>query len=164
MPVDELYDPVLYSWWVPVLGAVLMTLAVAYVVWAVRHTRRRPEHDAPPPPPPQRRLGPYDDPYAGVRPVYLAKVDALEARYVAGELDARSLHLELSAVVRDFGSVRRGVDARVLTLSELRRIEGARRLANLIETYYRPAFARYGTVGASSEQALAGARRVISQW
>ncbi len=164
MPVDELYDPVLYSWWVTVLGVVLVALAVAYVVWAVRFTRRRPEHDEPPPPAPPRRLGPYEDPFAELRPVYLGKVDALEQRFVAGELDARALHLELSAVVRDFGTVRRGVDARVLTLSELRRIEGTRRLANLIETYYRPAFARYGSLGASSEKALDGARRVISQW
>ncbi|MBX9245991.1 hypothetical protein ICW40_14375 [Actinotalea ferrariae] len=164
MPVDELNDPVLYSWWVPVLGVLLVALAIGYVVWAVRYTRRRPEHDAPPPAPPQRRLGPYDDPYASVRPVYLAKVDAVEARFAAGELDARALHLELSAVVREFGSVRRGVDTRVLTLSDLRRVDGTRRLANLIETYYRPAFARSGALGASTEQAIAGARRVISQW
>lgn len=163
MPVDELNDPVLYSWWVPVLGVVLVALAVAYVVWAVRHTRRRPEQDVPPAPP-VRQLGPYDDPYASVRPVYLAKVDALEQRFDAGELDARALHLELSAVVREFGTVRRGVDTRVLTLSDLRRVDGARSLANLIETYYRPAFARYGAVGASTERALEGAREVISRW
>ncbi|WP_182112456.1 MULTISPECIES: hypothetical protein [unclassified Actinotalea] len=163
MPVDELNDPVLYSWWVPVLGVLLMALAVAYVVWAVRHTRRRPEHDAPPPPP-IRRLGPYDDPFATVRPVYLAKVDALEQRFAAGELDTRALHLELSAVVREFGTVRRGVDTRVLTLSDLRRVDGTRTLANLIETYYRPAFARYGALGASSERAIQGAREVIRRW
>ena len=161
MPVDELNDPVLYSWWVPVVGVLLIALVIAYLVWAVRSTRRRPEDRLPPPPPRAMHGG---DPFAAVRPVYLAKVDVLERRYTAGELDARALHLELSALVRDFASVRRGMDARVLTLSELRRIQGTKRLASLIETYYRPAFARYGTVGASTEQAVAGARRVISQW
>lgn len=161
MPVDDLYDPVVYSWWVPVVGVLLIALVVGYLVWAVRSTRRRPEDRLPPPPPREAYGG---DPFVAVRPVFLAKVDALERRYTAGELDARALHLELSAVVRDFASVRRGMDARVLTLSELRRIQGTKRLANLIETYYRPAFARYGAVGASTEHAVAGARRVISQW
>lgn len=161
MPVDELYDPVLYSWWVPVVGVLLVAAAVGYVIWAVRSTRRRP---APPPPPAAPVLASRGDPYAAVRPLYLSKVDVLEQRFTAGELDARALHLELSAVVRDFGTVRRGLDTRVLTLSDLRRLTGTRDLANLIETYYRPAFARYGTVGASTERAIDGARRVISRW
>ena len=161
MPVDELNDPVLYSWWVPVVGVLLIALVIAYLVWSVRSTRRRPE-DRMPPQPPRSMYG--GDPFAAVRPVYLARVDALERRYTAGGLDARALHLELSALVRDFASVRGGMDARVLTLSDLRRIQGTGRLASLIETYYRPAFARYGAIGASTEQAVAGARRVISQW
>lgn len=163
MLVDELNDPVLYSWWVTVGGIALLAAGIAYLVWAVRSTRRRPA-DVPPPPPPVRRLQPGRDPFAGVRPVYLAKVDALEQRFLAGTLDARALHLELSAVVREFATVRRGVDASVLTLAELHRVRGAERLAGLIATYYRPAFARHGTVGASPEQAVGGARWVISQW
>ena len=70
----------------------------------------------------------------------------------------------VSRVVRDFATVRQGLDARVLTLSELRRLTGTRRLAALIETYYRPAFAQDGPAGASPERAVTGARRVISQW
>lgn len=162
MPTDELYAPVTYSWWVPTIGVALMLLAIAWVVIAVLLTRRRPATTLPPPPP-QLAARP-GDPFAAARPVYLARVDALERRFAAGELDARALHLELSAVVRDFATVRQGLDARVLTLSELRRLTGTRRLAALIETYYRPAFAQDGPAGASPERAVTGARRVISQW
>lgn len=161
MPADELYGPVALSGWWTVVGVGVMLLAIAWVVIALRISRRR--LNVPPPPPPSvpaRR----NDTFAAVRPIYLARVDAAEARFDAGELDARGLHLELSAIVRDFATVRRGVNARVLTLSELRRVDGAKRLASLIESYYRPAFARYGGAGASVEKSLAGARRVISQW
>lgn len=162
MPTDELYAPMTYSWWVPTLGVALMLLAIAWVVIALVLTRRRPATTLPPPPP--LLVARPGDPFAAARPVYLARVDALERRFVAGELDARALHLELSAVVRDFATVRQGLDARVLTLSELRRLTGTRRLAALIETYYRPSFAQDGHVGASPERAVTGARRVISQW
>lgn len=159
MPVDELTGPVVYSWWWVVLGLVAMAAVVGYLVWAVRSTRQAPQPARVGGLP--RRVG---DRFAEVRPVYLARVDAVERRFLAGELDARGLHLELSAVVRDFATVRRGVDASVLTLSDLRRVDGTRRLAALIESYYRPAFARSGAVTASTQDALDGARRVIRQW
>lgn len=162
MPVDELNGPVAFAWWVLPLGLALLLLAVGWVVAVLVTTRRRAE-PGPPPPPPAVHARPGDR-FATVRPLYLARVDEVERRFDAGELDARGVHLELSAVVRDFATIRRGVDARVLTLSELRRIDGAKRLATLIESYYRPSFARFGTVGASTENALQGARRVISQW
>ncbi|WP_149203507.1 hypothetical protein [Actinotalea subterranea] len=162
MPTDELNDPVLYSWLVTVAGVLLMVAVVVYLVWAVRSTRARPEDQPPPLLPLTPGYG--GDRYASVRPVYLARVDEVEHRFRTGDLDARGLHLELSAVVRDFATVRRGVDARVLTLSDLRRIGGAKRLASLIESYYRPAFARSGATEASPEHALDGARRVIRNW
>jgi hypothetical protein len=159
VPADELTGPVVYSWWWVVLGVLAMAAVVGYLLWAFRSTR--PARD----PVPDYGL-PYrvDDRFAHVRPVYLARVDAVEQRYRAGDLDARGLHLELSAVVRDFATVRRGVDASVLTLSELRRVQGTRRLAALIESYYRPAFDRTGPETVSVDDSLDGARRVIRQW
>ena len=162
MPVDDLYGPVTYSWWWTLVGGLAIAAVVTWIVVVL--VRTRPGGAPPLPPPPPALMARPGDAFATVRPVYLAKVDAVERRYTAGELDARGLHLELSAVVRDFATIRRGVDATVLTLSEIRRIEGARRLAGLIETYYRPSFARYGTDGASTGAAVEGARRVIRQW
>lgn len=159
MPADELTAPVVYNPWWLVLGLLAMLAVAGYLWWAVRSTRPEPRPEDPRALP--ARVG---DRFAEVRPVYLARVDAVEARFRAGELDARGVHLELSAVVRDFATVRRGVDASVLTLSELRRVQGTRRLAALIESYYRPAFDRAGTVTVSVEDSLDGARRVIRQW
>jgi hypothetical protein len=159
VPVDELTGPVVYSWWWLVLGLLAMVAVVAYLAWAFRRTRPRPR-------PVTDGALPYrvGDRFAEVRPVYLARVDAVEQRYRRGDLDARGLHLELSAVVRDFATVRRGVNASVLTLSELRRVQGTRRLAALIESYYRPAFDRTGPETVSVDGSLDGARRVIRQW
>lgn len=162
---DDLYDPVALSGWWGWVGLGLMLLAVAWVVYAIRRGRRAPVEPPPPPPPPPPPSSPVEtDPYAAARRLHLGMVDTLEARYAAGELDARGLHLELSTVVRDFATVRRGVNARILTLRELRRVSGTKRLAALIESYYRPAFARHGGAVASAESALAGAREVIREW
>ena len=162
MPVDDLYGPVAYSWWWTLVAGLALLVVAGWIVGVVLATRRRGAPDLPPRPP-ELHAGPGDQ-FAAVRPVYLSRVDAVERRFLAGELDPRGLHLELSAVVRDFATVRRGVDASVLTLTELRRVEGTRRLAGLIETYYRPAFAQNGAAGASTDAAIDGARRVISQW
>ena len=155
----ELNEPVTFSWWWDLVAAAAVLLVIGWIVAVLVLTRRRtPEPDL------EALLGPYGDRFATVRPLYLEQVDAVERRYRDGELDVRGLHLALSAVVRDFATVRRGVDARVLTLSDLRRLDGARHLAGLIETYYRPAFAQGGAPEIHPEQSIHGARTVISQW
>ena len=160
MLAAEINDPVTYSWWWDLVAAAAVLAVAGWMTFVLVMTRRRtPEPDL------ELLLGPYSDRFATVRPIYLGRVDAVERRFRDGELDVRGLHLELSAVVRDFATVRRGVDARVLTLSDRRRLEGARHLAELIETYYRPAFAQPdGAPQVSPEQSIHGARKVISQW
>lgn len=156
----EINDPVTYSWWWDLVAAAAVLIVVAWIVFVLVSTRRRPPDEDDP----LLLMAMTGDRFAAVRPVYLKKIDAVEERYRDGELDVRALHLELSAVVREFATIRRGVDASVLTLSDLRRLEGTRHLAGLIETYYRPAFSRDGAPHVQPEASIHGARTVVSQW
>lgn len=165
MGVDELIPPVAYSWWVTPLGLLLVAVAVGWVVWVLRTRRFAP--GAAPTPAPARSPAPATrrvDKFAAIRPVYLARIDEVERRFRVGELDTRGLHLALSEVVRDFATLRVGVNARMMTLAELRTVGGTKRLVSLIDSYYRPAFSRRGSKGADPERALTGARRVVRQW
>lgn len=166
MPTDELIDPVPYAGWVPVLGVVLIVLAVAWVCWVLlsRWLVRGVRAPEPPAPGPVLALVPGPDPFAAIRPVYLARVDEVQRRFGAGELDGRGLHLALSAVVRDFGAVRTGIDASRMTLREIRAVGATAHLARLVESYYRPAFARDAARTADVGAALSGARWVIGTW
>ncbi|MEK8227145.1 hypothetical protein NKG05_15325 [Oerskovia sp. M15] len=91
---------------------------------------------------PRPSAGGYDA-YAGLRAEFEAHLDAVEQRYLAGDLDERTLHLALSKEVRGFASGRLGVDASVLTLSEIEHMTGTQHLTRLIARYYRPSFAEY---------------------
>lgn len=165
MPVDELIAPVAYSWWVTPLGLLLMAAAVTWVVWVLRTKRFAPATGAPPAAPDLPAVhARRNDRFATIRPVYLARIDEVERRFRAGELDTRGLHLSLSEVVRDFATVRVGVDARRMTLAELRAVGGAKRLVSLIDSYYRPSFSRRGSISADPVRALEGARKVVRQW
>ncbi|MFF2620902.1 hypothetical protein [Oerskovia jenensis] len=139
MPDDELYAPVLYSGWWAALGVVLLLLVVGWVVFAFVSTRASAQEKAARFPVPWAPGTP--DPYAGLRAEFEAHLDAVEAAYLAGGLDERGLHLALSKEVRGFASGRLGVDASVLTLSEIESMTGTAHLTRLIARYYHPSFA-----------------------
>ena len=161
MPADELVDPVRYSEWVLILGLALVLGALAWVGWVL--FSKRLARWVTDPKPRSRPETPDADLFAPMRAVYLERVGEVERRHGAGELDRRGVHLTLSAVVREFASDR-GIDARHMTLRELRELAGTESLARLIESYYRPAFARNAARVADVDTALAGAREVISTW
>ncbi|MHA7134693.1 hypothetical protein [Oerskovia turbata] len=171
MPDDELYTPVLYSGWWAVLGVGLVLLVAGWVVFALVSTRasaeERNQSSASRGP-----SGPFD-PYAGLRAEFESRLATVEARYLAGELDERALHLTLSKEVRGFASGRLGVDASVLTLSEIERLTGAQHLTSLVARYYRPSFAEHPDApaqGDAQSQAPEGresidrARTVVRTW
>ncbi|MFJ4108836.1 hypothetical protein [Oerskovia enterophila] len=172
MPDDELYAPVLYSGWWGALGVLLLLLVVGWIVFAFLSTRASAEEKAQPPAP-RLPTGPYD-PYAGLRAEFEAHLDAVEQRYLAGELDERGLHLALSKEVRGFASGRLGVDASVLTLSEIERMTGTQHLTRLIARYYRPSFAEYDVdpltlldehgVTPTGRDSIDRARTVVRTW
>ena len=171
MPDDELYAPVLYSGWWAALGVLLLLLVVGWVVFAVLSTRASAQEKALSAPP-DLVSGPYD-PYAGLRAEFESRLAGVEQRYLAGELDERALHLALSREVRGFASGRLGVDASVLTLSEIERLTGAQHLTRLIARYYRPSFAeddgepsahREQGVSPGGRESIDRARSVVRTW
>ncbi len=165
MPADELVDPVGYSWWWTAAGVGLLLVAAAVVVLVLWRTRASAQERAatatssPAGPP---------DPYGPLRTEYGRRLDVVEQRYRAGELDERALHLALSAEVRGFASGRTGQDASSMTLSEIEQLTGADRLTPVIARYYRPSFADHASDpqarATDAEDSISRARAVVSSW
>ncbi len=161
MPIDELYPPVGYSPWWAVLGGGLILAAVALVIVVVRRTR---DPGRPPRPVPSTPAG--VDALGALRTEFTARVDELQHRFDAGELDERAVHLQLSALMRAFATRRTGRDASTWTLAEIERI-GARELWDVIARNYPPSFADDGDPRARAvnpHESLGYARQVVNQW
>lgn len=161
MPTDELYPPTGYGgWWIPV-AIVLIVIVAAWLVWVMRPARK--PHNVPVAPPvPQPMQARHT--IESIRHACLVRINEIDQRFQTGKLDARGLHTELSTVVRDFATVRLGIDATTMTLADICALTGTQPLAMLIQSYYLPEFSLDGPQASSPMQALAGARQVVSQW
>lgn len=112
MPDDDLlYPPAQYGsgWLLLVLAIVVAVLAAAVLIGVL--TR-------------QRRLAsqPTNDPAAilvQLRGEYLARIDEIEQKARAGEIDSRRAHAALSRLMRAFVNEYSGLEAPVLTLQDL---------------------------------------------
>ena len=162
MPTDDIVAPLGFSAWWIVTGIVLIVAIAAWLVFVFVHTRHRPTASASTTAPPPATYAAGGDPFVDLRLKYLAQVDEADRAFQAHEIDVRELHLRLSAIVREFAGLRRGVDTTVMTLTDIEHLAGAGRLANLIAAYYQPAFSRVSAD--SGAQSLDGARTVISSW
>jgi hypothetical protein len=151
---SELTDPVSYSPWWALLAAVLPLLVVAWFVgvgyWA-RVGRTVPAA-------PRRRL-------AAVRRQHLERLDQVEAAVRANQLSVRGAHQTISAIVRSFVAEVGPVDARTMTLEQLR---GAapEAVVGIVERLYPPEFApeEQGRPHESLVPALDDARRLVARW
>ena len=162
MPIDEIVAPLGFSVWWTITGIALIVAIAAWLVFVFIHTRHRPTEAALTSAPPQAAYAAGGDPFVDLRLKYLAQVDEADRAFHTQEIDVRELHLRLSAIVREFAGLRRGVDTTVMTLTDIEHLAGAGRLANLIAGYYQPAFSRVSTD--SGAESLDGARTVISAW
>lgn len=163
MPAGELVAPMAYHGWWPLVGALLVAGVVAWFWWVLRSTRGPAPAAAPtveetPAPRPARAA----DPYAAARQVALARLQRVEDRHRAGELDDRGAHLELAFVVREFAAARTGVRTASLTAGLAREDARVRRLAALLERYAKPSFAPRART--SVRTSLGEARRVVTRW
>ncbi|HCX86080.1 MAG TPA: hypothetical protein DHV14_13290 [Micrococcales bacterium] len=147
----EAQPPTQYSWWVWVLGLVLLALIAGWYWWVLRSTR--------PHAPGRSRRG---DAYAAVRAQHLALLDEAQGRFESGESDLRALHLDLNHVIRQFATARTGIDTSSLTVAEFGRIEHGSALAVLLEDYSEPAFAAVSDAQAAT--AVDQAREVVRAW
>jgi hypothetical protein len=108
---DLLYPPIQYSagWLLLLLAALLLAIAAAVVIAMLTRPKRV---RVAPTPHPQYVL-------QQLRGEYLARIDDVERRVRAGELDARKAHVELSRLLRGFVAEYSGIEAPVMTLPDL---------------------------------------------
>lgn len=149
MPDFEPRDPLPYDLWVPILGFVLVGLALAWLVYMLwkpgdRRQRRR-DQNAP-----------------QVRATYGQRLDGLLASFQQGQLDLRQYHLEVGKLIRDFGSARQGRDLTTMSRSEIAGLLPGSKLGELLGRIEQPSFDR--DPNAMAQQTHAMAREVIVEW
>jgi len=137
--------PVTYAWWVPALGAVLLVTAVALLLWLASRART---------------VGPDREWTARGRTDWRGAVETLHARFLAGELDLRGLHLALAHLVRGFGTERTGTDLTSMTRGEV--AEGFPAAGELLARFEQPSFARDPRTEA--RESVDRTLEVISRW
>ncbi|MPV38885.1 hypothetical protein [Georgenia subflava] len=155
MPDADVLPPEAYTWWVPVLGLVLLLLVAAWYVFVHRWTdparvaRRRSRREAPGPMTPSMRQR------------YAAEVDQHFERYER-EHDLRALHLELARTMREFASERIGTDVRAWTRGDIAGYDPTRRVGDLLSHWEEPSFAVRSDAEAAAS--AAHAKEVVAQW
>jgi len=166
VPGAELVDPVPYSGWWPWVAVAIVLAVVGWYVWVWRSTRG-PAAASPPPAVPgvpgaPRAASSRRDPYAALRGTTLARLDEVERRHAAGDVDARGANLEIRWVLREFATARTGVDTSAMTAAAARADRRTRPLASLLENSSVPTF------GASSRtrvaRTLEQARKRVRTW
>jgi len=164
VPGAELVDPIPYAWWWPWVALGIAAAVVAWYVWVVRSTRA--PAGAEPGPPPAARTAPaarvQADPYAALRSTALARLDEVERRYRAREIDVRGVNLEMRWALREFATGRTGVDTTAMTAATARLDRRTRPLASLLEESSVPAFA--STSRTRVGRTLEKARKRVRTW
>lgn len=92
---------------------------------------------------------------------HVSRLDSLRAACLAGQVDNRVAHEEISRVARSFVHEATGVDVRDWTLEEIRRSPYAS-LAALIDICYEPEFAEHSNT--NPIQSIDHAKAVIWSW
>lgn len=134
-PPGEVMPLVGYSPYWLVLGITIVAIIVAFYVVVALLTASRPRWSAP---------GAPERPSVDVVQLQneaYSRVAEIETASMNGEIDARSAHERLSAVVRDYVAQSTGIPADHMTLSELRRTEligTARAVAQFYPSVFAP--------------------------
>jgi hypothetical protein len=121
---DNLFPPLAHGGLWLALGIVAGLLAIALVVWIVHAV-----------PDPARET----DATLSAKRRYLAEIDALQQRFLTGELDERQLHHELSSTVRRFAAEHGAPGALSMTAADLD-AAGHDTVAAVVSGYQPPQF------------------------
>ncbi len=150
----ELTDPVAYSNWWAVVAAVLPLIVVAWYVGVSHWTRPRDTRS----PRRERKL-------SVARREHLERLDRVQEAVTTGELSTRAAHQSISEIVRAFVTDVGPVDARTMTLEQLRESTSAE-VVDLVELLYPPEFApaQQGRPDERLTPALQDARRLVATW
>ena len=152
------FPPLQYGLQWLILAIALVVVVIAFYVLLPRLVRAltKPREVVATPAPPRRLT-----PMQSAKQVAFDRIGAVEAAVAAGTTDVRDAHIELSAILREFATETTGIDARSMTLTELR-ASGLESLATVVATYYPIAF------GVPEHSRLAGAadraREVLAGW
>lgn len=164
--MSEPFPPLAYSWWVLLLGLGLMASAGLLILagrlgWLERLSVDPGGTPAPTPP-----ALPQEPTEAELRERYLEKLATLQAAHANGPLSAREFHLEVAALIRDFG-VERHLGAadgtlRSMTSAEAAAVFPGTRAAALLARCQAPSFSEKPEADVATTVALA--REVIATW
>ncbi|HZK05986.1 MAG TPA: hypothetical protein VFC82_09090 [Actinomycetaceae bacterium] len=143
-------SPAAYSWWVPALGAVLVLLVIAWLVFVLRRPRAVPE-------------GKKRDREAGeLRAEYGRRLEDYYVQYTAGTLTLRDFHLEVAGLVRGFGTERMGRDLAWMSRGEVVEYFPGSDLGELLARCEQPSFSH--DPDAEAAQTFGMAQGVITEW
>ncbi|BDZ51006.1 hypothetical protein GCM10025867_32470 [Frondihabitans sucicola] len=136
-----------------VVGVLLLALVAACYVFVIRYSRTRSPRPA--------VAGAARVDLGTLRGKYAAMIDEVEAAWVAGDLSERAVHSRLSLLLRFFAFEASGVDAQVMTLSDLRS-SALPSVTGAVEQFYPPAFQLEHPGDPAA--AVRTAREVVSSW
>lgn len=134
--------------------AVLCIIVIAALLLAVlRLTRRAVE---------KRAVAHQPTDADGLKAEYLRAANAIQHRFDAGDIDARTAHRELSRTMRSFVRRTTGLDVTSQDLVTLRADQRTRAVGELMASLQEPEFARSSDV--AIQESLRRAREVIRAW
>ncbi len=151
------YPPMEYSWpWLAIALAIIAVIVAWYFLLPILARFQLRKRQLPPVPDIPALTG-----LVPARRAALARIAAVEKGVTAKTLPIREAHLDLSAILREFAFAVTGIDARAMTLTELR-ASNFHSIAEVVAQYYPIAFqvTEHTALGNSAELA----REVIESW
>ncbi|GAA2524826.1 hypothetical protein GCM10009860_00710 [Microbacterium mitrae] len=156
---DEFYPPYQYGWGWLLLAVGLIALVLvawALVLWFTRIEK-------PPKQSTQPSVPVTADVLTQLRYEYAARIDQIEAAYTAGAMSPKTANRELSALVRSYVNEYSGLEAPVLSLSDLVELGVHPALIDALQRHYYPSIFRKDMV-IDPVAGAAAARAVVSSW
>ena len=159
MPVSvELQDPYSYSIW-PIVIVTIVIIASLIALVALHFVLKMRKGPAKPKTAPAVVFKPKT--IADAQREYLAKIAVVEQQYKSNQMDVRTVHQELSAIIRMFVYDVTGVKAQNFSLNELK-ANNVNQISGLIEEFYAPEFAE--RTEKQTDDSIRDAREVIYKW
>jgi hypothetical protein len=135
-------------------GILLLALVAGWYVFVIRFSRGRLPRTVVAGPVPRPDL-------PALRAKYLAMIAEVESEHRAGRLSERAVASRLSLLLRFFAFESSGVDAQVMTLTDLRSAD-LPSVTGAVAQYYPPAFREQHP--GDPDAAVATAREVVLSW
>lgn len=154
----NLFGPVSFSfwWWVLAIGAtVLFGLLIWVLVRLLKPKAARPVLAE------QSPEFDWQQMFQDSQQHALQSLSAVQDNYRTRQISASEANLQVSTIIREYGSVRTGLDLRTLTLAELETLEAARPILPVVAHMYLPTFA--GDLDLTTEQISAQQGELLTE-